>query len=422
MKNAEMFYIERLNLQGRQRSKESVESGDVASKHHIPASVTVAGNKKRIYHVGAWSGNFGDSILQQSIRTNLQKIADFEIDFQYIHCQKTEFTEELIDKINRDGDMLLLGGGGLVFYRPQDHSKSGWQWNIDINLIDKINIPIVGYGIGYNQFEYDRSNFLPITNFHLQKTVEKCALFSVRNHGSRQCLIERNCNPDKIEVIPDSGMFLEAKPIQIPSLSAERLKIGVNWTTDRQDQTFPPPYEQTMAKFLESLIGLLNEAIKEKNAQIVYIGHMGANFDRHIIGLLKQYLVEPPVVIDEVLQYIYPPSGERAQYLVDVYRQMDVVLGMRGHANIVAFGQNTPFIGMGSHRKVRYFLEDIGRSEYFFDVRPESGRLYTYETMKSLLFRLVDDLQTEKERMKKEWNRQLEIFERFNQKVLNLLQ
>ncbi|HRS79499.1 MAG TPA: polysaccharide pyruvyl transferase family protein [Spirochaetota bacterium] len=375
---------------------------------------------KIIYHAGAWVGNFGDSIIQQSIKNNLQELSRDELEFRYIKCQQTEFTKDIIERINSDGDVLIVGGGGLIFYRPQDNSKSGWQWNIDIDLIDEIKIPLVIYGVGYNQFEYDTTNFVPITNRHLQKTVERASLCSVRNTGSKRELIARGCNGNKIQVIPDSGMFAKSKKIHIPGIKKNKLKIGFNWTTDREDQTFPPPHKENKKKFLDACTDLLNYAIEEKNAQIYYIGHMGHGFDQNIIMLLKEKLVSTPIVIDEVLQEIYPPSADKAGYLIDVYRQMDLVLGMRGHSNIVSFGQNTPFIGLGSHRKLRYFLEDLGRDKYFFDVRPD-GNQYSMENMKIILLDIINNSHDHKNKMKIMLSDQKIIFNDFNQKIIDLL-
>lgn len=376
--------------------------------------------KKIIYHTGAWSGNFGDSIIQQSIRKNLIQLAPYDLEFRYINCQQTEFDKKLINEINQVGDLLLIGGGGLVFYRPQDNSKSGWQWNIEIEIIDYIKIPFVVYGIGFNQFEYDKSDFIPITNQHLKTTVQKAKLFSVRNSGSKRDLVFRGCDEKRIEIIPDSGMFLVAQPIVIPKLNYKKIKIGFNWTTDRENQTFPEPYFENKERFINTCLETLNYAIKEKNAQIFYIGHMSKEFDKEIINRLKSGLVEKPVIIDEELENIYPPSGDNAGLLVDVYRQMDVVIGMRGHANIVAFGQNTPFIGMGSHRKIRYFLDDVNRNKYFFDVRP-NGKLYNLDLMRSLLDKIIQNNQEERAIMRRELKRQNKIFMRFNKEVINLL-
>lgn len=378
-------------------------------------------NIKRIYHTGAWAGNFGDSILEQSIRRNLQSLSKHQLDFIGINCQRTEFTTELIDEINKKGDMLIIGGGGLIFFRPQDNSKSGWQWNIDINLIDAIKIPIVVYGIGYNQFEYDTSNFISITDQHLQKTVEKAALFSVRNTGTKRELINRGCNEKKIMVIPDSGMFLQAKHIDIPGLKPEKLKIAFNWTTDRENQTFSEPFQENQEKFISSCLKLLNYLISERNAQVFYVGHMGNGFDEGIIEKLKKGLIEEPIVIDEVLSNLYPAAADNAEYLVDVYKQMDITLGMRGHANIVSFGQNTPMIGIGSHRKIRYFLEDVCMSKYYIDVRL-GGTLYTNSSMKLIVDDMIENIALIRKANKKELIRQKKIFVNFNKKVLKLLQ
>lgn len=376
--------------------------------------------KKIIYHTGAWSGNFGDSIMQQSIKISFLALSQDELEFRYINCQQTAFTVELINEINSQGDMLLIGGGGLVFYRPQDNSKSGWQWNIEIDLIDSLKVPFVIYGIGYNQFEYDSSNFIPVTNQHLQKTVDRAALFLVRNNGTKRELVTRGCSEHKIEVMPDSGMFLAPKKINIPKLDETKLKIGFNWTTDREEQTFPAPFPESKENFLIACLTLLNYVTKVYNAQIFYIGHMNNIFDQEIIRRLKEGLIQAPVIIDEELMPIYPPAGDNAPYLVDIYRQMDIVLGMRGHANIVSFGQNTPFIGIGSHRKIRFFLEDISRSEYFFDVRAD-GNMYSFANMKKSMDYLINHLQLEKIQMAKHLSKQEIIFENFNRKILNLL-
>jgi 2-polyprenyl-3-methyl-5-hydroxy-6-metoxy-1,4-benzoquinol methylase/polysaccharide pyruvyl transferase WcaK-like protein len=376
--------------------------------------------RKLIWHVGAWSGNFGDSIIQQSISENLRSLSMHQLEFKYINCQQTEFTSDLIAEMNQEAHLLLVGGGGMIFHRPQDKSISGWQFNIDINLIDKIKVPFVVYGVGFNKFEYDKTDFPPITNKHLIKTVEKATLFSVRNNGTKRELIRRGCNGDKIHVIPDSGMFLEAKEVIIPGLKEDKLKVAINWTTDRQDQSFPAPWEENKDIFIKNLLGLLRYLIKNRNAQIFYIGHMGGNFDRDIIEKLREGLGADLVVIEEVLPFLYPPHPERAKGLIGVYKQMDLVLGMRGHSNIVAFGQHVPFIPIGSHRKNRYFIEDIGEPYYIFDVR--EGRFLDKDRMIQIVERLLNERDKYINRHYKVYHEKKIIFDNFNSKVLSLIE
>jgi len=375
--------------------------------------------RKVIYHAGAWQGNFGDSIIHKSIHNSLSESSKYRMKFRNINCQQTEFTKDLIEEINREGDLLIIGGGGLIFYRPQDNSKSGWQWNIDINLIDTIKVPFVVYAIGYNQFEYDSSNFIPVTNGHLQKTVKLATLFSVRDTGTKRELIARGCDGNKIEVIPDSGMFLPADNIKVPGLRHDKLKVGLNWTSDRENQAFPEPWAENRDRFVKNLAELCRHLINERNAQIFYIGHMGGDFDKRIIDSLRELLGDNLIAIEEVLPSLFPSDYNRAQKLVGVYRQMDVVLGMRGHANIVSFGQHVPFIPLGSHRKNRYLLEDIREDRYYIDVRtPELG---TKERMVSLVEQLLNERNSYMERHEKAYAVMRERFDSFNRKTLSLL-
>lgn len=376
--------------------------------------------KRRIWHVGAWSGNFGDSIIQRSLTEHLRAAANCDIEFRYFNCQQTEFTEELIAELNETADLLLLGGGGLIFFRPQDNSKSGWQFNIAIELIDKIQVPFVVHAIGYNQFEYDKNDFLPITNEHLKKTVEKATLFSVRNSGTRDELIRRGCNGSKIEVVPDSGMFLEAETILIPGLRREKLKVGINWTSDREEQTFPSPWEENRQKFCNNLLRLCRYLINERNAQIVFIGHMGGGFDKKIIGELKTLGKENILIVDEALPSLYPAEYEKATKLAGAYKQMDIVLGMRGHSAIVSFGQHVPFIAMGSHRKNRYFLEDAGEKAYYIDARDPLKS--TEQEMINIVYGLLNEKDAYLERHFKIYQHFLNTFTDFNTRTLKLLE
>jgi hypothetical protein len=46
------------------------------------------------------------------------------------------------------------------------------------------------------------------------------------------------------------------------------------------------------------------------------------------------------------------------------YQTMPLTLGMRGHSQMIPFGQGGGIISLISHDKLRYFLEDIGHLEW----------------------------------------------------------
>lgn len=375
---------------------------------------------KTIWHVGAWNRNYGDWVLQASIKENLKKVSDIPLDFVHVDCQNTYFSLDLIDRLNKEADLLLIGGGGLIFNRPEDNSLSGWQFNIDIDDIRKIKVPIVIYGIGYNQFHYDDRGFKNILNEHLIATQEASALFSVRNHGTKDELIKRGLVQDDITVVPDAGSFLEPKNITISDFDQDRMKIGLNWVQDRPFYTFPEPYKRTQKEVLSNVIEALKYMITKYNAQIVNIEHI-ASLDDYIKDLMVDELGKDNFIsIERDAPHLFPPSNIFAPFLVDIYKQMDVVIGMRGHANIIPFGVMTPFLALGSHNKNKFFLEEIGEEELLLDIRE-----YQVACSKENIIKKLETLIQDKDKYVNRFSSKKKIlqkqFDDFNKRIFKLL-
>ncbi|NPA68472.1 MAG: polysaccharide pyruvyl transferase family protein, partial [Chlorobi bacterium] len=50
------------------------------------------------------------------------------------------------------------------------------------------------------------------------------------------------------------------------------------------------------------------------------------------------------------------------------YNNMELVMGMRGHAQMIPFGLNCHIISLGTHDKMRWFLEDIDATEWYINL------------------------------------------------------
>ena len=72
-----------------------------------------------------------------------------------VDSQRTYFHQGLVDQMNEEADLILIGGGGLIFFRPEDESASGWSFNIEMEKLRGISKPIVVYAVGYNRFGFD---------------------------------------------------------------------------------------------------------------------------------------------------------------------------------------------------------------------------------------------------------------------------
>jgi polysaccharide pyruvyl transferase WcaK-like protein len=318
---------------------------------------------KVIWHIGAWRNNIGDRVLQVANSNILKERCKKNLEFVYIDIQQTYFSENLIDKMNNEADLVLIGGGGLVFHRPEDRSRSDWQFNIEKKNIRKIKSPIAIYGIGYNKFPYDNHEFSQKMWEHVQETIDHSDLFSVRNEGTYNVLSE-HCNTQKVEIVPDAGMFIRPDSYYHKCLDNDKLKIGVNWATDRPDQRFES--KEDASKKMKWFFNALKKEAENLDAQVYLIDHLLREERNYIVkdelhAVAKDILGDRVhILYKETEEELFPPFDYTAGFFADIYRQMDFVTGMRGHATIIPFGQNTPCIGLGSHKKVKWFLEHTG--------------------------------------------------------------
>jgi hypothetical protein len=99
----------------------------------------------------------------------------------------------------------------------------------------------------------------------------------------------------------------------------------------------------------------------------------------------------------------------------DFYNNMEVIFGMRGHAQMIPFGLNGKIISLVSHDKLRYFLEDIHAPEWGVDLHQNPANisidiLDKFTSMTSVNPELVDQkLISEQEKLFKVTSQNLGI-------------
>jgi Polysaccharide pyruvyl transferase len=353
-------------------------------------NVAIVMPAKNIWHVGGWNRNFGDFAIEAGVQTMLRRVAKRPLIFTPVDCQQTWFHPALIDRLNADADLLLVGGGGMIFHRPMDSSRSGWQFNVAQADLDRIRVPMVVHGIGFNKFYYDTSGFKPEMDDHLRRTQQVAALFSTRNAGTKEELIRRGLDGAGIEVIPDSGMFVPPSPIEIPGAVKGELLIGLNWAGDRVEQRWPGDPEKTARGVAESLARALAAILAARGGgHVVWTPHL-MEIDRHCRDVFEAVLGDAFIDVETAMAHIFPPSLYQVPFLADIYRQCGLVIGMRGHANIVPFGAGTRVVAIGSHAKNRFFLDEIGAPDALIDVRDYPDRCREAD-IRAVLERVLDD-------------------------------
>ena len=66
------------------------------------------------------------------------------------------------------------------------------------------------------------------------------------------------------------------------------------------------------------------------------------------------------------------------------YNGVQCVIGMRGHAQMIPFGLNCGIVSLGTHDKMRWFLDDIGAADWYIDLTVETSTISDriFETFK----------------------------------------
>jgi polysaccharide pyruvyl transferase WcaK-like protein len=313
------------------------------------------------WHHGAWNRNFGDWVLHDAVQHHLSGAAAVPMRFVSVDSQRTTYGRDLIGKLNAEADLLVVGGGGLIFHRPEDESRSGWQWNIGLDDLDRIEVPFVVNAIGYNRFPHDERPWPAVLDAHLLRVQQRAELFSVRNSGTRRELVRRGLDPERIAVVPDAGLFAPCHAVDLgPAVAEAPLVIGVNVAGDRPEHRHPAPSERNELVCVEALAIALRQVLDERGGLVLMLPHV-VDLDERFDALMRFHLGARRVVsLRHAAPHVFPPSSATASLLVGAYDRCDAVVGMRGHACLIAAGRGKPFLAWGSHAKNAFLIEDLG--------------------------------------------------------------
>jgi polysaccharide pyruvyl transferase WcaK-like protein len=309
-----------------------------------------------VYHVcGGAIRNYGDFALVKTQRELIEKEYGEPLNWKTLEIKEDRPIQgRLLDEINQ-ADMLLVGGGGLIMPGDGFNTLSGWQFNISTDDIYNIQVPIVVHAIGYNLFPGEELE--PKALDSLMALQEVATLFSVRNNGSKQKLLELGLDQYRsLEVCPDPGIFTR-KDNFLPPFLEKRLEgaetvIGLNLAGDRQHSRFSEDS-------IEVLIKGINSALEDyPGCTVLYIPHVSI-YDMQFVELLKKNITVDFVNLAEVCPWLYPETPANIYTIATVYNRCDIVLGMRGHSCMIPFGQGTPCIPIGNHNKGKFFASDI---------------------------------------------------------------
>ena len=296
------------------------------------------------------TANVGDYILVKSTK-RLLNMTDEKINWCTVDVREP-VNEQLIKMCNR-ANALVIGGGGLFLRDTNENHISGWQWNCSKELLEQIQVPIYVFGVGYNRFR-GQEEFDSCFTENINTLVEKSKFFGLRNHGSIRAIKSylRDDLQEKIVYQPCATTVL-SKLYELPQRHRDRPFIALNCAFDRAELRYGNRQNEIMTA--------IAHVAKKLSETYLIRCYLHCDTDE----MICEYLQRENVPFEQVQLNYAMQEKEYLQY----FSSPELVIAMRGHAQMITFGCVTPTVSIISHEKLKWFLEDIGHEEWGVDVQ-----------------------------------------------------
>ena len=291
-------------------------------------------------------GNAGDKLLPESVRSAFGPDTTSRR-WHSVHAHRL-FDEAALQRVNRRRG-LVIGGGGLFIPDTMPNGNSAWQWNVPDELLNRIDVPIAVYAVGFNAFDgqsYRANRFRE----SLLQLVERASFFGLRNHGSiakvRAMLPARLHDKVRFQPCPTTVTRQLVDGWKDPATREDTILLNAAY--DRASLRFGHDYGYFLAQMAQAVRDL------GKLAEVRCAAH-SLDDEKIAFDLRREHGISLPVI---------PMYDFDNDEIRDLYARTKLVIGMRGHAGMIPFGCGTPIISLISHPKMAYFLSDIERPEW----------------------------------------------------------
>lgn len=301
-------------------------------------------------------GNAGDTCLSQCVRKTFEN-NKINHSWKIINISDS-VNDKTIDYINHSNG-LILGGGGLFLPDTNANNISGWQWAISKNDVNRIKQPIIIFSVGYNYFRGQNPSDLFVDS--LINICTKAEFIGLRNNGSVcevKKLLPENLR-EKVIYQPCTTTLIRKIYKNLPAKTSNTKNICLNMAFDRSDKRYGADKEAILNQVAKAI-----KKIEKMGYNIHFAAHVQTDFE--FTPYLDKYNVH--YTKNDVSAFL-------PDELFNFYNNMDLVLGMRGHSQMIPFGLNCEIISLGTHEKMRWFLEDIGAPEWYIELTADINSL-----------------------------------------------
>lgn len=322
----------------------------------------------KVLHVASFTGNIGDNANHTGFRLALETNLGTNIDYTDFEIRKVFWGEKFFDQdfvdLANNHDLVVIGGGNY-FELWVEHSQTGTSIDIAMDFLSKIKSPIVFNALGVDPAQ--GASDVAVAKFRgfLDFVIDSPSmLLSCRNDGSMKTLMEivGEKYANNFFHVPDAGFFTEVKDYPHPELSSDKKNVVIQIAGDMLEARFPNVQSDDISykEFLDSLSNYMVEMSKS-DVNFIFAPHIFR--DLNIIDALMNKL--PDSVrrgCVAVAPYLLGQKGQ--DYIFDLYKKADLILGMRFHASVCGLGLGKPCIGLVNYRQIDELYEELGLPEW----------------------------------------------------------
>lgn len=346
----------------------------------------------RVLHLASFAGNIGDLANHAGARRMLAERLSFGLDFtdleiREFYWMQRAFDDSFIEYANTF-DLLIIGGGNY-FELWVEHSATGTSIDITPDRLARLTVPTVFFALGVDTGQgYSAKTKQRFSHFITTVLSRNDMFVCVRNDGSRRALREvlGDETASRILTMPDGGFF--ADPTGCRHAYDDSGRIGINIAGDMLERRFDRGL--TSEGFLRELGGVCCKLLDGKpELRIDLMPHIWR--DSTIISDLLPFISDPYLRRRIAIGRLDPSEAGLAGFL-ESYRNFDMVLGMRFHANVCPLGMGVPVRGLLNYPQLERLYEEIEMKDRLVDVRePGFGKILIDKVMSDL-----NDLETQR--------------------------
>lgn len=309
-------------------------------------------DRYRVGISGSYGGlNMGDEAILHAILAQLRGSVPVEV---------TVFTRDSDDTLRRHGveravgvrdltreearaevsrlDLLILGGGGLLFDGEAE------VFLREVQLAHEEGVPVAVYAISAGPLGDQRLRGL------VREALDRCAVVTVRDRASKRLLEEIGVDAE-VELTADPALLLEAEPLPDDALKTEGLDPTRRLVAFSVREPGPAAPDLDSDHYHGLLADAADFVTDRLDAEVAFLPMERANQDlQHSHAIVARMRMADRA---HVLKRDYTPGQ-----LLTLMSHMSFAVGMRLHFLIFALLRGVPLVALPYSAKVRGFVED----------------------------------------------------------------